>query len=418
MSVDLVVVGLGYVGLPLAREACLAGMSVVGYDISAAVVTGFAAGCSHVSDVSEADVQAMLASGFRATCDPSVIAVADTVVICVPTGLWADGTPDLHAVCSAARKVAIHLQAGSLVVLESTSYPATTEDVVRPILEDSGLTAGQDFHLAYSPERVDPGNLRFGIRNTPKVISGYTPMCTKRCDAFYSRLVDTVVTARGTREAELAKLLENAYRCVNIALVNQIAVYCHRIEIDVWDVLRCAATKPFGFQSFTPGPGVGGHCIPVDPSYLSYKARTEGCAFDLIDTAQRINAEMPGYVVRRAQDILNRVAKPVRGSAVLLLGVGYKPDAADLRQSPAFVVARRLLDLGAEVSYHDPHVASFSVAGNAIPRVTDLAAALTRADLTILLQDHSCYDAGQLARTAQLLFDTRGKVFAEHVHRL
>ncbi|MGH3902593.1 MAG: nucleotide sugar dehydrogenase [Pseudonocardiaceae bacterium] len=418
MSVDLVVVGLGYVGLPLARAACTAGMSVVGYDISAEVVTGFAAGCSHVLDVSEADVQAMLAGGFRATCDPAVIAVADTVVICVPTGLWADGTPDLRAVCSAARKVAIHLQAGSLVVLESTSYPGTTEELVRPILEDSGLVAGQDFHLAYSPERVDPGNRQFGIRNTPKVVSGYTPICAKRCDAFYSRFIDTVVTARGTREAEMAKLLENTYRCVNIALVNQIAVYCHRSEIDVWDVLRCAATKPFGFQSFTPGPGVGGHCIPVDPSYLSYNARTEGCAFDLIDTAQLINAEMPGYVVRRAQDILNRVAKPVRGSAVLLLGVGYKPDAADLRQSPAFVVARRLLDLGAEVSYHDPHVASFSVRGNTIPRVTDLDAALTRADLTILLQDHSCYDTGRLARTARLLFDTRGKVLAKHVHRL
>lgn len=418
MAVDLVIVGLGYVGLPLARAACTAGMSVAGYDISAEVVTGLAAGRSHVLDVPDGDLRTMLGGGFRVTRDAAVIADADTVVICVPTGLAAGGTPDLRAVCSAARQVAIHLQAESLVVLESTSYPGTTEDVVRPILQDSGLTAGQDFHLAYSPERVDPGNRSFGIGNTPRVVSGYTATCAKRCDAFYSRFVDTVVTARGTREAELAKLLENTYRCVNIALVNQIAVYCHQIGVDVWDVLRCAATKPFGFQSFTPGPGVGGHCIPVDPSYLSYQARTQGCEFDLIDAAQRINAEMPCHVVRRAQDILNGVAKPVRGSQILLLGVGYKPDAADLRQSPAFGVARTLLELGARLAYHDPHVPSFTVSGTLIPRVGDLEAALIRADLTILLQDHRCYDPARLARTAQLLFDTRGKITAEHVHRL
>ncbi len=418
MSVDLVIVGLGYVGLSLAREACAAGYSVVGYDISATVAAEVATGCSHVPGVSDDDVAAMLAGGFRATRDPSVIAAANNVVICVATGLRDDGNPDLRAVCSAARQVAIHLQPGSLVVLESTSYPGTTEELVRPILEDGGMVAGQDFHLAYSPERVDPGNRHFGIRNTPKVVSGYTPLCAKRCDAFYSGFVDTVVTARGTREAEMTKLVENAYRCVNIALVNQIAVYCHQIKIDVWNVLRCAATKPFGFQSFLPGSGVGGHCIPVDPSYLVYKARTEGCDLDLIDAAQRINAEMPAYVVRRAQDILNSVAKPIRGSAVLLLGVSYKPDAVDLRGSPSFAVAKRLQDLGAELSYHDPHVAGFSVTGIVIPRVTELDTALTHADLTILLQDHSCYDPGQLARTAQLLFDTRGKVTAEHVHRL
>ncbi|HEX2301435.1 MAG TPA: nucleotide sugar dehydrogenase [Pseudonocardiaceae bacterium] len=418
MSVDVVIIGLGYVGLPLARAACTAGMVVAGYDISAEVVGNLTAGRSHVLDVSDADVRLMLAGEFRATRDPSVIAAADAVVICVPTGLSADGTPDLRAVCSAARQIAIHMRPGSLVVLESTSYPGTTEDVVRPILEDSGLTAGQDFHLAYSPERVDPGNHRFGIRNTPKVVGGYTPMCAKRCDAFYSRFVDTVVTARGPREAELAKLLENTYRCVNIALVNQVAVYCNQIEVDVWDVLRCAATKPFGFQQFTPGPGVGGHCIPVDPSYLAYQARTQGCEFDLIDAAQRINAEMPAHVVRRAQDILNGVAKPVRGSGVLLLGVGYKPDAADLRQSPAFGVARQLLDLGARLSYHDPYVRRFTVTDTVVPREHDLPAGLQRADLTILLQDHRCYDPGELAGTAQLLFDTRGKVLAEHVHRL
>ena len=418
MSVDVVIIGMGYVGLPLARAACTAGMSVAGYDISAEVIGNLTAGCSHVLDVSDGDVQLMLADGFRATRDPSVIAAADAVVICVPTGLCADGTPDLRAVCAAARQIAIHVRPGTLVVLESTSYPGTTEDVVRPILEDSGLTAGQDFHLGYSPERVDPGNRRFGIRNTPKVVSGYTPMCAKRCDVFYSRFVDAVVTARGTREAELAKLVENTYRCVNIALLNQVAVYCNQIEVDVWDVLRCAATKPFGFQPFTPGPGVGGHCIPVDPSYLSYHARTQGCEFDLIDVAQRTNAEMPAHVVRRAQDILNGVAKPVRGSAVLLLGVAYKPDAADLRQSPAFGVARHLLDLGARLSYHDPYVSRFTVTGTVVPRERDLPAALARADLTILLQDHRCYDPGELAGTAQLLFDTRGKVLAEHVHRL
>ena len=276
---DLVVVGLGYVGLPLLARARETGMSIAGFDVSAAVVAGLNAGRSHIADVPDSAVADMVAAGFRASTDPALIAEADTVVLCVPTGLT-DGSPDLSAVRAAARSVGARLRPNTLVVLESTSYPGTTEDVVRPVLEAvSGLRAGEDFHLVYSPERIDPGNPCFGVRNTPKVVAGVTPLCAKHGVAFYGRFVDTLVVSRGTREAEMAKLLENTYRYVNIALVNEVALFCDRTGIDVWDVLHCAGTKPFGFAPFQPGPGVGGHCIPVDPVYLDKAAESAGFAF-------------------------------------------------------------------------------------------------------------------------------------------
>jgi nucleotide sugar dehydrogenase len=418
----LVVIGLGYVGLPLCHAAAQVGLSVVGLDRSEQVVRGLAAGRSHVDDLTDVDVAAMAAAGFRATCDPRVLDDADTVVICVPTPLSPEGGPDLDAVVSSLTTVAAHLRAGQLVVLESTTYPGTTDEIARPILEAGGLTAGVDFHLAFSPERIDPGNVQFGMRNTPKVVGGQTPRCTEAAAAFYGRFVDTVVRARGTREAEMAKLLENTYRHVNIALVNEMARFSHELGIDLWDAIRCASTKPFGFQAFYPGPGVGGHCIPIDPNYLSYKVKSDlGYPFRFVELAQEINAAMPQYVVQRTQSLLNDRSRAVRGSAVLLLGVTYKRDIADQRESPAKPIAALLHELGAEVSFHDPFVETWTVGSQTYTRVADMEAAVAQADVAILLQAHTAYDLSDLVGRSRLFFDTRGalgNIDAGHVDRL
>ncbi|MEU3250629.1 nucleotide sugar dehydrogenase [Streptomyces sp. NPDC006997] len=419
-AVELAVIGLGYVGLPLAREAATVGLRVVGLDRNPEIVSALNAGRSHVDDVSADDVRGMLSHGFTATTDDACLARAQTVVICVPTPLNGDGGPDLSAVTAAVRAVAARLRPGQLVVLESTTYPGTTEEVVRPLLEEeSGLRAGQDFALAFSPERIDPGNTGHGLRDTPKVVGGCTPSCAARAVAFYGKLVDTVVQAKGTREAEMAKLLENTYRHVNIALVNELAVISHELGVDLWDAIRCADSKPFGFQAFRPGAGVGGHCIPIDPNYLSYKVRSSlGYDFRFVGLAQEINRRMPEYVVRRAQDLLNTADRPLHGSRVLLLGVTYKPDVADQRESPAVPVARLLRQREAEVSFHDPQVPAWSVDDVPVPRVDDPLAAVRDHDLTILLQDHSCYDLPALADAARLLFDTRGRIFRPGVEVL
>ncbi|CAB5005989.1 MAG: nucleotide sugar dehydrogenase [Actinobacteria bacterium] len=409
MSVDIVVIGLGYVGLPLAQEAVRSGLSVVGLDVSERVVTGLRAGRSHVDDLSDDAIVDMLAAGFEVTSDAAVLADADAVVVCVPTPLSAEGGPDLSAVLSATRVIAQHVHPGMLVVLESTTYPGTTDEEIRPLLEAGGLVAGVDFHLAFSPERIDPGNPTYGMRNTPKVVGGHTIACTQAAIALYTRFVDTVVPAAGTREAEMAKLLENTYRHINIALVNEMAKFCQELDIDLWDVIRCASTKPFGFQAFYPGPGVGGHCIPIDPNYLSHRVRSKlGYPFRFVELAQEINAGMPAYVARRAQDILNDHGQAVRGSTILLLGVTYKPDIADQRESPAQPVARALMALGADVQFHDPKVEEWTLVGQSLTRVPDLDVALGSADLTILLQAHRDYNPEHLAVAARVLFDTRG----------
>ncbi|MFC7342940.1 nucleotide sugar dehydrogenase [Saccharopolyspora griseoalba] len=419
MSVDLVVVGLGYVGLPLLARAVESGVTAAGFDISAEVVSGLNAGRSHVTDVPDSAVAEMTSAGFRATADPAVIAEAETVVLCVPTGLSADGAPDLGAVRCAARTVGERLRRHMLVVLESTSYPGTTEEVVLPILESaSGLTAGEDFHLVYSPERIDPGNERFGVRDTPKIVSGITPLCAKFGVAFYGRFIDSLVLSRGTREAEMAKLLENTYRYVNIALVNEVAMFCHRAGIDVWDVLHCAGTKPFGFAPFHPGPGVGGHCIPVDPIYLETMAERTGFSFRTLAASREVNARMPGHVVERAEGLLRERGAPVAGARVLLLGVSYKPDVADTRETPARPVARGLLAAGAQVVYHDPGVVGFEVDGRELPAVSSPEEALRSADLAVLLQDHACYDPVRLVGSRCLLLDTRGELSGENVRHL
>ncbi|MEU8814051.1 nucleotide sugar dehydrogenase [Actinoplanes sp. NPDC048796] len=420
MSMNVVILGLGYVGLPLAQQAARRGLRVTGFDVQPSVVASLAAGRSHVDDLSDADIAEMLAAGFHPTTDERAIAAADTAVICVPTPLAEGDGPDLRAVVGATEAIGRNLRPGMLVVLESTTYPGTTDEVVRPRLERlSGLTAGLDFHLAFSPERIDPGNERFGARNTPKVVGGYTPACTERAAGFYGRFVDTVVRTRGTREAETAKLLENTYRHVNIALVNEMARFCHELEIDLWDVIRAAATKPFGFQAFYPGPGVGGHCIPIDPNYLSHNVRSRlGYPFRFVELAQEINATMPDYVARRAQNLLNADGQAVHGATVLLLGVTYKPNIADQRESPATPLARQLAALGATVLYHDPHVPQWTVGDVEVSRTDDLEGASASADLVILVQNHREYDADHLARLAKRFFDTRGVTTDRQAHRL
>src|SRR5580692_1035050 len=417
---DVLVIGLGYVGLPLAVQAARAGFRVTGYDTRAEITAGLMAGRSHVDDVTDAEVAGMVAQGFRAVTDETRLTPHDVIVICVPTPLTVADGPDLSSVRAATDTAGRLLRPGTLVSLESTTYPGTTEEVVRPLLEKaSGQSAGLGFSLAFSPERIDPGNPEFGFANTPKIVGGVTPACADAATSFYQRICDQVVRAKSAREAEMAKLLENTYRHVNIALVNEMAIFCRELDVDLWDAIRCAATKPFGFQAFYPGPGVGGHCIPIDPNYLSYKVRTLGYPFRFVELAQEINSRMPGYVTDRAAELLNRHAKAVNGAKVLLLGVTYKRDIADQRESPARPLARRLRARGAQVSYHDPYVPGWQIDGQSIPRAGDLQAALADADLVILLQAHQAYDLAQITLAARLLLDTRGVVpAAPHVEAL
>ncbi|THV32265.1 nucleotide sugar dehydrogenase [Glycomyces paridis] len=404
--VDLVVVGQGYVGLPLAQAATAKGLTVVGLDRSQRVVDALNAGASHIDDIADAELDAMLRQGYTATADPAVQARAKAIVICVPTPLGEAGGPDLAAVVGAAHSAGKHLARGALVVLESTTYPGTTEEIVAPILrEESGLEPGVDFHLAFSPERVDPGNPVYGIVNTPKVVGGFTEACTAAARDLYGAFIDRIVVAKGTREAEMAKLLENTYRHVNIALVNEMAVFCRELGVDLWDAIDLAKTKPFGYQAFYPGPGVGGHCIPIDPNYLSYKVRTLGYPFRFVELAQEINNRMPEYVVGRAMAKLNASGLALSRARVLLLGVTYKPDIADQRESPSTPVGRKLVEAGAELAYHDPHVASWSVAGHEVERVADLATA--KADLIVVLTHHAEYTPEALPSGVPVL-DTRG----------
>jgi nucleotide sugar dehydrogenase len=420
VAVNVVIVGLGYVGLPLAQVAADAALAVTGLDTNPGVVAGLNEGRSHIGDISDDEVSAMLRRGFRATTDETVIAAADVVVICVPTPLSDEGGPDLGAVKSSVEAIGRNLRRGTLVILESTSYPGTTDEVILPMLEGlSGLSGGRDFYLAFSPERIDPGNAIFGARNTPKVVGGLTAECADRAEQFYGRFVDKVVRTKGTKEAETAKLLENTYRHINIALVNEMARFCHELGIDLWDVIKAAATKPFGFQAFYPGPGVGGHCIPIDPNYLSHNVRARlGYPFRFVELAQEINATMPAYVAHRAQNLLNDGGLPVNGSSVLLLGVTYKANIGDQRESPAIPLLKHLTSLGAHVSYHDPHVPTWHANGSELTCVPDLETAVRESDLVMLIQNHAGYDANRLAKIAKRFFDTRGVTTGDEAHRL
>ncbi|GGW83769.1 UDP-N-acetyl-D-glucosamine dehydrogenase [Streptomyces malachitofuscus] len=402
MPADLAVIGLGPYGLPLAQAAVAAGIPTIGYR------TGPEAG-----SLSAAEQRRMLAQGFRVTANPAELGRVRTAVICAPTPRGADGGPDLGQIETAARTLAARLRPHTTVILESPVPPGTTEGPLLRLLESgSGLRAGRDFHLAHSPSRVDPGNRDFTPANTPKVIGGLTPACTESAAAFYGRITDKVVRARGTREAETVQLLETNFRHVNIALVNEMAALCHDLGIDLWDVLRCAETKPFGFHAFRPGPGVGGHAVPQD--LTAHAGRT----LRMAELAQEVNGRMPRYVVQRAAALLNEHGKSARGARALLLGVTYKADLADQQGSPAQEIAVRLMELGASVSYHDPHVSSWNVLDRPVPRADSLYEAAAEADLTILLQQHRTYDLQGLSVKAQLLLDTRGATPTGAAHRL
>ena len=415
----LVVVGQGYVGLPLSMRALEAGFSVVGFDVDEARVDRLRAGQSFIDDVTDADIAAALATGrFLPTIQQADLAGFDVAVVTVPTPLR-DGAPDLTYVESAARMLAPHLTPGCCVILESTTYPGTTESLFVPLLEEgNALRAGHDYRVGYSPERIDPSNPTWNFVNTPKVVSGIDEVSTKAVADFYSLLVDRVVPVDGTREAELAKLLENTFRHVNIALVNELAIFCHGLGINVWSVIEAASTKPFGFMPFTPGPGVGGHCLPIDPSYLSWEVRRSlGQSFRFIETANDINDHMPDYVVTRAGANLNNRSRSVKDSSVLLMGLAYKKNSGDARQSPALQVARRLAELGARLSAVDPLVDRAYVP-DGIELVEGTEEQIASADLVIVLTEHDDLPWQLLERHADRVLDTRNRVRSEAVDRL
>ncbi|MFD3658180.1 nucleotide sugar dehydrogenase [Streptomyces sp. NPDC058620] len=417
----VVVVGQGYVGLSLAVQAAEAGHGVVGFDVDEQRVAQLVIGTSYVEDIPSPRLRTQLAAGaYRASSDPVDCAAFDIAVITVPTPLR-EGRPDLSHVVGAARMLGGFLRPGATVVLESTTYPGTTEELVGPILETaSGLVAGRDFHLGYSPERIDPGNPRWNLENTPKVVSGINPVSLKQIHEFYGSIVDTVVPVTSCGTAELTKLLENTFRHVNIALVNELAMFAHELGIDVWEAIDAAATKPFGYLRFVPGPGVGGHCLPIDPSYLSWWAeRTSGRAFRFVELANDINSHMPDYVVRRLIQGLNLREKPVKGSRVLLLGLAYKPNTSDARETPAAQVAQSLLAMGADVCAADPHlhhaVPTQADALHAVRRVTADAEELAGADAVVLLTDHDAFDYDAIAAHSAWVLDCRRRLSGANI---
>ncbi|MGZ7016661.1 MAG: nucleotide sugar dehydrogenase [Acidimicrobiia bacterium] len=404
----VVVVGQGYVGLPVAMRSVEAGFRVTGYELDATRLAALQAGRSYVEDVPSERVAAALAAGYVATDQVEDLAGFDVAIISVPTPLR-DGAPDLSFVESAAAALARALNPGALVVLESTTYPGTTEELLRPLLEQSGLRAGVDFFLGYSPERIDPGNTTWTFETTPKVVSGVDAASLRGVEAFYSTLVEKVVPVGSPAEAELVKLLENTFRHVNIALVNELAMFAGDLGVDIWRAIDAASTKPFGYMRFTPGPGVGGHCLPVDPSYLSWRVRRRsGQSFRFVELANDVNEHMPDYVVRRITALLNGHARAVRGTKILLLGIAYKAATSDWRESPSIAVAERLATLGAELRACDPHIPAVLQPGLEMELVEFSPETLRAADLVVLLVDHPEFDPDEICRHAPVVFDAKG----------
>ena len=407
-SVVCGVVGLGYVGLPLVMEFVRAGYRVIGFDVSQGVVDLLNAGRSHIKDVPAATVAAAVKSGkFVATTDLTRLREPDAISICVPTPLSKTKDPDVSYVLAATDAVKQALRRGQLVILESTTYPGTTRELMLPALEATGLKVGEDFFLAFSPERVDPGNAKWNTRNTPKVVGGITPACLQVAAALYQPAIEQLVPVSSTEAAELVKILENTFRSVNIGLVNEMAIVCDKLGVDVWEVIEAAATKPFGFMKFMPGPGVGGHCIPLDPHYLAWKMRTLNYKTRFIELAGELNSAMPEYWIGKLAERLNDAGKAVRGSTVLVLGVAYKKDIDDIRESPALDVIRLLHQRGASVVYHDPFVAKLKEDGFELASVPLTAQTLEAADCVIVVTDHSTVDYGLVARHARAVVDTR-----------
>lgn len=404
----LAVIGQGYVGLPLAMRAVECGWKVVGFDLSTSRVRALAAGESYVGDISSDQVRDALAKGYLPTSDAARLSAFDVAVICVPTPLT-DGLPDLSAIESAGKLLSPHVRPGCTVILESTTYPGTTEELLAPILEDgSGLKAGVDFHLGYSPERIDPGNQRFTFVNTPKVVSGTSAESLAAVDSFYSELVERTVPVGSPAEAEMTKLLENTFRHINIALVNEMAVFARELGVDIWRVIEAASSKPFGFMRFTPGPGVGGHCLPVDPSYLSWRVQQHlGRPFRFVELANDINEGMPEHVFDRITALLNEHRKPLNGSRVLLLGVAYKAGTSDWRESPTLPLAARLAAAKSEVVICDPHVAPVNLSDLPYEVVPFTVAELGQADIVVVMVDHPVFDPWMIAHSSPLIFDAK-----------
>jgi UDP-N-acetyl-D-glucosamine dehydrogenase len=402
------IVGLGYVGLPLAVELAKAGYRVLGYDVSAKVVDGLNGGRSHIKDVHDDEFAEVVRSGrFEATTDGSRLGEADAISICVPTPLSKFKDPDVSYIVAATEAVKKTLRKGQAIILESTTYPGTTREIMLPALESTGLSVGRDFFLAFSPERVDPGNPKYGTRNTPKVVGGITPDCVRVAAALYAPAIDTLVPVSTTEAAELVKLLENTFRSVNIGLVNEMAIVCDKLGVDVWEVIEAAATKPFGFMKFLPGPGLGGHCIPIDPHYLAWKMRGLNYKTRFIDLAGELNTEMPLFWVRKVVAALNSHSKAMRGSRILVIGVAYKRDIDDIRESPALDIIKLLEAEGAAVSYHDPFVPKFSEDDHTFTSVPLTAAAVAEADCVVVITDHTAIDWNMIARNARAVVDTR-----------
>ena len=402
------VIGLGYVGLPLAVEFAKAGFRVIGIDVDAVRVGRLKRGESYIKDIPSEDLQKIIADGrFVATTALSFLAEADACCICVPTPLGKTKDPDVSFILQAARAVKSSLRRGQLIVLESTTYPGTTRELVLPMLEEDGLKVGVDFGLAFSPERIDPGNPTYGLKNTPRVVGGITPACTQMAVALYSQIVARVMPVSSVEAAEMTKLLENTFRIVNIGLVNEIAIMCDRLGINVWEVVEAASTKPYGFIPFYPGPGLGGHCIPVDPHYLSWKLRTLNYRARFIELAGEINAEMPEYVIGKITDALNRAKKSVNGSSVLILGVAYKRDIDDVRESPALDIIKLLCNKGAEVTWHDPYVRELKGMESLTRAEAVTSELLSQADCVVITTDHSSYDWEAIVKDANLIVDSR-----------
>ncbi len=401
------VLGLGYVGLPLAVEFARAGFDVVGIEVQQSKVDQFNSGHSYVKDVPDEVFGPLVASGkLRATCDMSIIRELDTIDICVPTPLRKTKDPDMSFVVSATEAIAEHLHPGLLVMLESTTYPGTTDELVLPRLNQSGLKVGEDFFLCFSPERVDPGNPNYQTKNIPKVVGGITPACTEVGTLFYGQALEKVVPVSSTRVAEMVKLLENTFRMINIGLVNELAVMCERMKIDVWEVIDAAATKPFGFMPFYPGPGLGGHCIPIDPYYLSWKSKEAGMEARFIELAGHVNGHMPDFVIELIQNALNDAAKPIRGSHIHILGTAYKRDIDDVRESPALDIMQLLMRRGANVTYSDPYVPSLRIEGTLLESQDALSSA-SAADCVVIVTDHRNVDYAAVLDRSKLIVDTR-----------
>jgi UDP-N-acetyl-D-glucosamine dehydrogenase len=415
---DLGVLGLGYAGLPLAVSAVQAGLQVIGLDKSTEKIERLRRGHSYVEDVGPEDLADVMSCGFAVTQNFDLLAKARAIAICVPTPPGGD-RPDLGAVLEAGRAIGRRLQPGQLVVLESTARPGTTEELLGPLLRrESGLEPERQFYLAYSPERIDPANRSWNVRNIPKLVAGVGPISTAEAIRLYQRFCDIVVPVHGTREAELAKLLENTYRYVNIALVNELAILCRQLGIDIWEAVRAASTKPFGFQAFFPGPGVGGQCLPAASSFLLDEARRRFQRLQLLEVAEHINMRMPAYVVERAIELLQMRGGAMSGAKILLLGVAYKPGIADVRGSPALPIADELIRLGAGVSYADPLVKRFEVGGLDLPREGHALEAATDADLVVLITAHPQFDLEAIALKTRAFLDTRGVASPEFIERL